>query len=517
MTYYSEAPPPVPALPKDIQSRGLYSRDSSHNEGTKRLKRRPLPQQPDLGDIGPPPSRGFPRHLYDHLPPSTSHSNRPSTSESRHPYEQLPPSTSHSNRPSTSAFRHPYEQLPPSTSHSNRPSTSEFRHPYEHLPPSTSHSNRSSFPNPRYYPEEYNDPNNYQRPRQRSFAYERAHFDDFGPPPDEYSPYRPPDSPSLGRRRSEASLHIQYYQNRPPQETEMARYPSIGNIQNEPRMRPRTSLPLPAEVRSYPERQRQVSIEAFEHLYRQPIRRDHLDEYYNTPPPEETIAPLHVREPSNHRAYDEPEEPLPVLPYTSPHRQLSPAPIQNPIQNYSPQMNQTPPQNYPPHTPQQYPPRSYSPQLPNPHQYSPTPPPHRVQSTPPPPSRSSPSPRAPLNGPSPHPSLKKPTPVRAIDYLPPSSYAPEHTPPSQRRALPTPPAANNSLSEYSTQPSPLAYRAPEVPAKIPLGMTEREYWQVNDLQENVGDVRLHGLDDDHGWREMSNALPNVGQRRWERR
>jgi len=48
-------------------------------------------------------------------------------------------------------------------------------------------------------------------------------------------------------------------------------------------------------------------------------------------------------------------------------------------------------------------------------------------------------------------------------------------------------------------------------------MTEREYWQVNQLQEDVGDVRLHGLDDDAGWREMSNALPNVEQRRWERR
>ena len=30
-------------------------------------------------------------------------------------------------------------------------------------------------------------------------------------------------------------------------------------------------------------------------------------------------------------------------------------------------------------------------------------------------------------------------------------------------------------------------------------MTEGEYWQVNDLEVDDGDVRLHGLDDDGGW------------------
>ena len=40
---------------------------------------------------------------------------------------------------------------------------------------------------------------------------------------------------------------------------------------------------------------------------------------------------------------------------------------------------------------------------------------------------------------------------------------------------------------------------------------------MNELEEDVGDVRLHGLDDENGWREMRNALPNVGTNRWERR
>src|SRR5579862_432143 len=108
MTYYSEAPPPVPALPKEIVSRGLRSRGGSQNggggAGGNRLKRRPLPQQPDLSGLGPPPpSRGFPRHPYEPLPPSTSYSNYPpSTSHSHHP-----PSTSHSNHSS-------FSQIPPS-------------------------------------------------------------------------------------------------------------------------------------------------------------------------------------------------------------------------------------------------------------------------------------------------------------------------------------------------------------------------------------------------------------------
>jgi hypothetical protein len=69
------------------------------------------------------------------------------------------------------------------------------------------------------------------------------------------------------------------------------------------------------------------------------------------------------------------------------------------------------------------------------------------------------------------------------------------------------------------QSSPLAYRVPNVPAKIPLGMTEREYWQVTELEEEEeergghADVRLRGLNDDNGWTEMRNALPNYDSRR----
>ena len=105
--------------------------------------------------------------------------------------------------------------------------------------------------------------------------------------------------------------------------------------------------------------------------------------------------------------------------------------------------------------------------------------------------------------------------MRAIDHLPQSSYAPEHTPPVQRRALPTPPIANSSPSEYSLQSSPLAYRGPEVPAKIPIGMTEREYWAVTELEDEdvVHDLHLRGLNDDSGWREMRSSLPNFDSRR----
>jgi len=58
---------------------------------------------------------------------------------------------------------------------------------------------------------------------------------------------------------------------------------------------------------------------------------------------------------------------------------------------------------------------------------------------------------------------------------------------------------------------------PDVPAKIPLGMTEREYWAMTELEEEEsgshGDVRLRGLNDDNGWREMRNALPDFDSRR----
>jgi len=150
MTYYSEAPPPVPALPTDMQSRGLHSRDSSHTGSFTKLKRRPLPQQPDMADRTPPPSRGFPRH--------------------------------------------PYEQLPPSTSHSTHSSFSQF-------------GNHQSEYDPSY---------DYQHERQQSLGYDRGPFPDYQPHFD-YS-HSAPDSPTLGRRRSEASIRIPYYDIQPLQE-----------------------------------------------------------------------------------------------------------------------------------------------------------------------------------------------------------------------------------------------------------------------------------------------------------
>lgn len=38
MTYYSEAPPPVPALPKEVLSRGLQSRGGGGSQNGNRLK-----------------------------------------------------------------------------------------------------------------------------------------------------------------------------------------------------------------------------------------------------------------------------------------------------------------------------------------------------------------------------------------------------------------------------------------------------------------------------------------------
>jgi len=447
MTYYSEAPPPVPALPTDMQSRDLHSRDSSHTGSVTKLKRRPLPQQPDLDDRTPPPSRGFPRH------------------------------------------------------------------PYEQLPPSTSHSTHSSMPQFVNYQSEYDPPYDYQHDRQQSLGYDREPFPDYAPHVD-YS-HSAPDSPTLGRRRSEASIRVQYYDIQPLQEVErMTINSAVSNIRSEPRLRPRTSLPLSGQI--YLNDHPPVTPHAFEtprDRHRHPLRRESLDEYYKTPPLENYMSPIPLRDASLNRVYDEPQEPIPVYPYVSPLRQPSPPPA--PASYVNPH---TPPQNFPQTSPQQQP--TYSPHTPQqvsipqqpPTHYSPTPPPHRIHPTPP--SRSSASPRTPLKGGSPHPPLKKPTPVRAIDHLPPSSYAPEHTPPAQRRALPTPPIANSSPSEYSLQTSPLTYRAPDVPAKIPIGMTEREYWAVTELEnENlVYDVHLRGLHDDNGWREMRSALPNFDSR-----
>lgn len=74
--------------------------------------------------------------------------------------------------------------------------------------------------------------------------------------------------------------------------------------------------------------------------------------------------------------------------------------------------------------------------------------------------------------------------------------------------------------------SPLQYRererdrAPELPAKIPMGMTEREWGELHTLEEREriqreeeGGIRLRGLYDDGGWREIREALPEVGYAR----
>ena len=77
---------------------------------------------------------------------------------------------------------------------------------------------------------------------------------------------------------------------------------------------------------------------------------------------------------------------------------------------------------------------------------------------------------------------------------------------------------DSSPSVYSQGSSPLVYRVPNVPAKIPLGMTEEEYWAVAEEEVMIAEerggaeVRYRGLDGD-GWREMREALPEVGYRR----
>ena len=513
MTYYSEAPPPVPALPKEVVSRGLQSRDSacttSPGNGA-RLKRRPLPQQPDMVDSTPPPSRGY-RHPYEPLPPSTSHGPRPSTA------------VTHVSRPATGVSRpstgtSPQHSSRPSTgmsAHSSRPSTGLS--PHHNNRPSTSVSQA-------YHPaDDYPE----HRPRQRSLGHEgydrpQSHYQPYEPAV-EYPYYHPPDSPTLGRHRSETSLRtLQYYEQeqRPPP-------PSRG--------RPRTSLPLPRHMPALAyeyDRPRPVPIENFDFKYRNARKTEGLDEYYQTSAPPPQQDPYHQsqylpreqdsyhqnqyqppqQDPYQHRQYqqppqeyiqlNEPEEIIPVQPYLSPRKQ-QPSPLVQ-QQFYSPHnsLPNTPHSapnrhSYSPHTPQ----RTYSPDQPQ--HYSPTPPPHRS---------------SPHTTPTP---LKKPTPIRAIDHLPPTTYAPEDnlTPPLQlRRALPTPPSHHSSPSDPS---SPLATRrphaAPVVPAKIPMGMTEGEYWAVALEEERTaffneqgGERRLRGLvDDGGGWREVRSALGDV--------
>jgi neural Wiskott-Aldrich syndrome protein len=484
MTYYSEAPPLVPPLPGDMQYRGMPSRGGSQSGSAPRVSRRPLPQQPNLGGVGPPPSRGVVRQPYDQLPPPTAHTTHASLDFNPH-YQGL------------------YDDL----RQENDP-----RHP----------RNRSV---------------DYAIPRHPA-AYDRSY---------EYPHYDPPPSPTLGRHRSEASLRTQYYDIRPLQEVENMQHPAVNELREEvrrprtslplpseyenpyvdsvrdDRMRPRTSLPLPdprmhphpADILRDEARRPRTSLplptEAPPHRddrpmtsntrFRQAQRPESLDDYYHTPPPEEH-PPIPVRRESITHLYEPSEEPLPVQPF---RRETS-----LPPQTYSPKAISP---GYSPHsTPQ----RAYSPQIVTPQTYSPTPPPHRT-----PPTRASASPRTPLNGPSPHPSphvpLKKPSPVRAIDNLPPSSFAPEHTPPSQRRPLPTPPVVNSSPSEYSQASSPLAYRAPNIPAKIPLGLTEQEYRAMGEAEEaeieatGGGEVRYRGLDGE--WKEFRDHLPDVGYRR----
>jgi hypothetical protein len=58
--------------------------------------------------------------------------------------------------------------------------------------------------------------------------------------------------------------------------------------------------------------------------------------------------------------------------------------------------------------------------------------------------------------------------------------------------------------------------ATEIPAKIPVGMTEREYWAMEQVElqrdlEEVGERRLRGLTGD-GWREVRD-LPAAGYAR----
>jgi hypothetical protein len=82
---------------------------------------------------------------------------------------------------------------------------------------------------------------------------------------------------------------------------------------------------------------------------------------------------------------------------------------------------------------------------------------------------------------------------------------------------------NSSPSVYSQSSSPLVQRVPQVPAKIPLGMTEAEYWAVAQEEERISyeeagsPVRLRGLVDDGGeWREVRSALHEAerGYRRY---
>jgi hypothetical protein len=44
-------------------------------------------------------------------------------------------------------------------------------------------------------------------------------------------------------------------------------------------------------------------------------------------------------------------------------------------------------------------------------------------------------------------------------------------------------------------------------------MTDKEYWAMKELEGDVGDTRLYGLDEERGWREVRNALPDVEMRR----
>jgi len=98
-----------------------------------------------------------------------------------------------------------------------------------------------------------------------------------------------------------------------------------------------------------------------------------------------------------------------------------------------------------------------------------------------------------------------------MDILSPFSFAPEHATPSQRRTVPQRPIAQSLPSELSPRTSPLVVREhqhqswsmvyrgeergesgglPEIAAKMPVGMTERECWATKqvELQRDLEEV-----------------------------
>jgi C2 domain len=487
MTYYSEAPPPLPVLPKEVQSRNLQSRGSSPGGSLTRLKHRPLPQQPDLGGGAPPPSRGFQRLPYDQLPPSTSHSNYSSMEYSRgyhdeYEYNSRPPRSRAldyevHHKDYDSAYEN-YPDYPPTSPGLGRHrSEASLRTQYYDIRPlhdveATYYSQHDNFPYvhdetyrrrgtslPPEHPEQY-PPRNAIRdelPRPRT---------SFPPTAAERNNYPMPEE----RIRPRTSL---------PVEPDRNRYPAVNALRAEVHARPRTSLPLPVdnhfvsdlrvEARARPRTSLPLPAgrdHIFNHVREDshfrprtslplpaeptyadrpgtgtrrlsPKRQNSQDDYYHTAQPvDDSYSPV-VRQESITRLYEPPVEQLPVQPYISSSRRQS------------------------------------TPQPPTSQTYSPAPPPHRTP------------PVHPLT------PVQKPLPIRPIDHLPPSTFAPERNPPWMRRPLPTPPGSQER---------------PEVPAKIPLGMSEEEYWA------GVEDKGGRGLEQG-SWRQMRDVIEQVGHGR----